>query len=510
VTATCLVAVLLVVGFTAAPTAAAEGTGVSFDGDGVSVDVGDDVSVDAGGDGVDVEEDVQADEEEPDTEVQTPDAEQTAATVTDDDDDDGEEESDNEFPEEVCTDVPEEANGEVPYSELPWVSDLPEEAQPPGVPTDIVTPEAVAGIAVGATPNQCEVQDPNDPSYDPRDGEAGLSGDITVSRLGEYEGGGVALVFYEATVDDSNDGPGVAGYVGGLGTSEFGDADAEVMVNDGEKDYGVAPRVRYQDNGTTYYAENDVRALNSRLGVEVDCNGEECQPGTRGLPQFVEAPAIPAPTGDDGEEESDNEFPEEVCTDVPEEANGEVPYSELPWVSDLPEEAQPPGVPTDIVTPEAVAGIAVGATPNQCEVQDPNDPSYDPRDGEAGLSGDITVSRLGEYEGGGVALVFYEATVDDSNDGPGVAGYVGGLGTSEFGDADAEVMVNDGEKDYGVAPRVRYQDNGTTYYAENDVRALNSRLGVEVDCNGEECQPGTRGLPQFVEAPAIPAPTSED
>jgi len=292
-----LVAVLLVVGFTAAPTAAAEGTGVSFDGDGVSVGVGDDVAVDAGGDGVDVEEDVEADEEEPDTEVQTPDAEQTAATVTDDDDDD--EESDNELPEEVCTDVPEEANGEVPYSELPWVSDLPEEAQPPGVPTDIITPEAVAGIAVGATPNQCEVQDPNDPSYDPREGDVDPNADYNVARSGEHEDGAVALVFYEATIDDSNDGPGVAGYVGGLGTSEFGDADAEVMLNDGEKDYGVAPRVRYQDNGTTYYAENDVRALNSRLGVEVDCDGEECQPGTRGLPQFVEAPAIPAPTSED-------------------------------------------------------------------------------------------------------------------------------------------------------------------------------------------------------------------
>ena len=108
----------------------------------------------------------------------------------------------------------------------------------------------------------------------------------------------VGVVVFDVTANESGEGPAVSGVVGGLATSEFGDADAELTVNDGEKDYTVDPRVRYHDGGSTAMAETNVELLGTRLGVVMDCDGEECQPGTRGLPQFKKPPAIPAPTGE--------------------------------------------------------------------------------------------------------------------------------------------------------------------------------------------------------------------
>jgi hypothetical protein len=493
----CSVAILLTVGFTAVPAAAADGTGVSISGDGISITVGDDVSVDADDEGVDVEaETPPADDPSTDN---APDGD-SPSLESDNDSDEG---SDDPFPEEVCTDFGDRIDGNTPYEELPWFDDLPEETQPPGVPTDIVTPRAIAGILFGATPNQCDVQDPNDPSYDPREDDVDPNADADVVKVSQRDGGPFAVVTYEATLNSSGDGPGVAGVLYPGVNSEYGDSGADVVVNDGDKDYAVEPRVRYWDGGQTFYAENDVRLLNKRLGVEVDCDGSECQPGTRGLPEFVGLPAVPAPT-EGGDDDGDG-----FCTDFAGEIDGNTPYEELPWFDDLPEETQPPGVPTDIVTPRAIAGILFGATPNQCDVQDPNDPSYDPREDDVDPNADADVVKVSQRDGGPFAVVTYEATLNSSGDGPGVAGVLYPGVNSEYGDSGADVVVNDGDKDYAVEPRVRYWDGGQTFYAENDVRLLNKRLGVEVDCDGSECQPGTRGLPEFADYPAIPAPTGE-
>jgi hypothetical protein len=186
----------------------------------------------------------------------------------------------------------------VPFEQVPWFDDLPEQAQPPGVPTNLITPEVAAAIAFGATPNQCEVQDPNDPSVDPQNPPSDPGASATPQRYGQFRDGAVGVVVFDVTANESGEGPAVSGVVGGLATSEFGDADAELTVNDGEKDYTVDPRVRYHDGGSTAMAETNVELLGTRLGVVMDCDGEECQPGTRGLPQFKKPPAIPAPTGE--------------------------------------------------------------------------------------------------------------------------------------------------------------------------------------------------------------------
>ncbi|MFT4905264.1 MAG: hypothetical protein ACI8UR_001838 [Natronomonas sp.] len=519
---------MMVVGFTAAPVAAAD-DGVSIEDDGISIGVGGDdgisvgagsddgVSVDAGGDdGVSVgagDDGVSVDAGgDDDVSVDAPGVSVDAGTDT------GAVENDSEtpvnysdipleeLPVDLCRDVLGDVQETVPLGQLPGLGDLPSALQPPGVPTDLLTPEAVVGIVFGAVPNQCEVQDPYDPSVDPTDPPRDPGVDVTVARAGQYRDGAVALVYYDVTLNESGEGPGVSGKIGTLATSSAGDVDLTLTVNDGEKDYTVDPRVRYWDDGTAYI-ETNIGLLGSRLGVVVECNGQECQPGTRGLPQLVELPAIPAPTSqDDSGSDNGQTFPSELCTDVGELVMNNVPLGQVPWFDALPSSLQPPGVPTDLITPESVAAIAFGAVPNQCEVQDPNDPSVDPTDPPRDPGVDVTVARAGQYRDGAVALVYYDVTLNESGEGPGVSGKIGTLATSSAGDVDLTLTVNDGEKDYTVDPRVRYWDDGTAYI-ETNIGLLGSRLGIVVECNGQECQPGTRGLPQLVELPAIPAPT---
>jgi len=211
------------------------------------------------------------------------------------------------FPDEICTDLLAMVDEEAPYDQVIWVSDLPEDAQPPGVPWDVITPEAIGGIVVGATPNQCEVQDPNDPTYDPREDNVDPDGNADVQEDGE----GKVLVIVNGTLNKSGEGPGVTGEAD-LDIGENGSLDPDASLNDGEKDYRVDPGLQYWNDGTTYF-ETDVYVFEKSFGAEKDCFGEECNIGTRGLPEFADYPSVPAPSDrerpDDGndEEESDDE-----------------------------------------------------------------------------------------------------------------------------------------------------------------------------------------------------------
>ncbi|WP_255148746.1 hypothetical protein [Halorarius halobius] len=54
---------------------------------------------------------------------------------------------------------------DLPLDSVPGPGDLP--VSPPGVPTDLLTPSAVAGLAFGTAPKPCTVYDPHDPFVDP-------------------------------------------------------------------------------------------------------------------------------------------------------------------------------------------------------------------------------------------------------------------------------------------------------------------------------------------------------
>lgn len=201
------------------------------------------------------------------------------------------------------------------------------------------------------------------------------------------------------------------------------------------------------------------------------------------------------------EVEAGASLPESRCTDVPGRVNENVPYEDVPYQDDLPEEAPRPIPP--FITPRSVGNIVVGVVPNQCEIQDPNDPSVDPTDPPTDPEADVTVARFGEYEDGGVFLVYYRASLNGS-DGPGVSGYAGGIAYSTAAKTDHRVAASDGEKEYFVSPRV----DGDTSTAEAAVTPGTPFLQVtaEVDCSGGECQPGTEGVPEPGPYPSVPAP----
>lgn len=205
--------------------------------------------------------------------------------------------------------------------------------------------------------------------------------------------------------------------------------------------------------------------------------------------------------------EESGPFPEEVCTDLLGMIHDEAPYDMLVWVDDLPSEAQPPGVPWSVITPKSIAGILVGATPNQCEIQDPNDPSFDPiQDDDDNLApdGDGDVQQ-GED---GRVLFIVNGTLDNTSEGPSVDG-TAGLDLAENGTLDPDATLNDGEKDYGVDPQLKYWSDGTTYF-DTDVFVFGTRLGTVMDCTGPECTFSTRGLPNFVEYPSLPSHSDSD
>jgi hypothetical protein len=198
-------------------------------------------------------------------------------------------------PDGTCRDVPKEANGEVPYEDLPSRDDLPEEA--PGTPIPpFVTPEAIAGIIVGAAPNQCDIQDPNDPSVDPNDPPSEPSVSVIVYRSGQYKDGAVLLVYYEATLNRSGDGPGVSGFAGGIAHSDDAGTNPSVNVNDGEKNYAVDPRYRADDS--TSDGSVEVSAPFGTVGANLDCSSGECRVTPQGVIEPPENPAIPAPIWD--------------------------------------------------------------------------------------------------------------------------------------------------------------------------------------------------------------------
>lgn len=238
----------------------------------------------------------------------------------------------------------------------------------------------------------------------------------------------------------------------------------------------------------------------------------------------LDGPDIGQQTTDLGPNTQANEsgpFPEEICTDLLAMAHEEMPYDQIIWVDDLPEsvprdipgkdqlpeEVRPPGIPWSVITPSAIGGIIVGATPSHCEVQNPNDLSYNPiQDNEDNLDpdagGDVQPGETGE------ALVIVNGTLDQTSQGPsGVA--EADLELTENGTIDPNARLNDGEKDYGVDPGLQYWSDGTTFF-ETDVYVFGTRVGVENDCFGEECNTRLRGLPTFFDLPALPSHTDRE
>ena len=201
-------------------------------------------------------------------------------------------------PEETCTNVPERANENVPYEELPSQDDLPEDAPNPVPP--FITPRGVTNLIIGVAPNQCEVVDPDDPAVEPSNPPDDPAYDVIVFRNDPYKDGRVVRVYYRVTLDEEDDGPEVYGFAGGLVYSGDAGTNPSATYDDGSgKQYSTDPMVRGDDS--TADGEANVAAPFGSVGGTVDCSGGECQPSTSGIPSATEYPAVPAPVWD-GEE----------------------------------------------------------------------------------------------------------------------------------------------------------------------------------------------------------------
>ncbi len=195
-------------------------------------------------------------------------------------------------PEQTCTNVPKTANENVPYGQAPSpTEELPEQVPNPVPP--FIGPESATNLAIGALPTQCEIQDPNDPSIDPTNPPSDPNADYSVLRAGQYQDGGAVWITYRATLNQSGEGPSVSGSLGGVASSGVVDGDPSVTLNDGAQEYTVDPH--FDGDTSTADGSLTVDAPFGGAGGSVDCSGGECQPGSSGIPTFREYPAVPAP-----------------------------------------------------------------------------------------------------------------------------------------------------------------------------------------------------------------------
>jgi hypothetical protein len=223
--------------------------------------------------------------------------------------------------------------------------------------------------------------------------------------------------------------------------------------------------------------------------TEFDSSSDDIPQELRVLDQILENAEINQ-TGPEDVPIGDENAQVNVCEPLDVESS-DLPAEALPSIQDLPKEAVPSGVPTSILSNDAVLGIALGLIPAPCEVVTPNDPPVDPTDPPSEPAYDFDVQRFGQFQDGGVALITFDSTLNESGEGPGVSGMFGGLTTSEFGDVDGELVVNDGEKDYGVDPRFQYEND--SFSGEAALLIFGKQAGVAGECNNLQEASGALG-----------------
>ena len=333
-----LLAIGMFTGMSVAPVAAAgDGLDLGDDGisvggeDGVEVGTDDGVNVSAGGDeGVEVGADtdgvdasVAGEDVGTDDAVSEADAAGNEAAATDADTPDavdgvgaGEGLNATEVTGLRVCDLSRTSNDDLPTGALPGLDSIPADVAPSAVPTNLLTTEAVAGIALGAVPNGCEVVDPEDPQLDPTDPPTDPDQSVTVARSGRYKDGVVGLVYYDATLDGSGDGPAVDATPGYLVTSDIQALKAEYVLRAGESEYGTDSLVRR--DGDDVRLKGVAILVGGRGGVDAECDdlrefdgdlSEEnladlgpCEYELVGLPEFVTVADVVEALSEAGEE----------------------------------------------------------------------------------------------------------------------------------------------------------------------------------------------------------------
>ncbi len=270
-----------------------------------------------------------------------------------------------------------------------------------------------------------------------------------------------------------------------------------------------------------------------RLGGGINCNGEECQVGTAGIYEQI----------------PDNQFTQTLRNNYPFpqtiDQSGvvapcnkpvgpdDLPTEQLPGLSDLPKGTLP-GVPTSLLTNDAVLGLAFGATPAPCEVTQPVlDPVANPANepGQASPTFDVGDGAM-STDNGFSAVRFFEV-------GPG-----GNLGTADGvyavvlnedkQDAVYEMDISNSEYQYVlIDTRGTREGNVTSGELETSLRedylglatdfengpgqgefsggvapsvVQKQIIKLELQCDASGCQPSYSGLPSLGALPELPNP----
>ena len=227
---------------------------------------------------------------------------------------------------------------------------------------------------------------------------ATVGGDDAVAAEAGTDGAGAQVGGVEASDDGVSVGDREVSPDTGGGDLPLPD-DAGDIGGDGENPVG--------DSGSLPLPE-DAGDIGSGDGVptdptEFDSSSDDIPQELRVLEQILENAEINQ-TGPEDVPIGDENAQVNVCEPLDVESS-DLPAEALPSIQDLPKEAVPSGVPTSILSNDAVLGIALGLVPAPCDIQTPNDPSVDPTDPPSDPGYDFDVQRFGQFQDGGVALI---------------------------------------------------------------------------------------------------------
>lgn len=278
--------------------------------------------------------------------------------------------------------------------------------------------------------------------------------------------------------------------------------------------------------------------LPERLGGGIKCNDDRCVAGTSGINETIPSNNITDPI------KAEYPFPlkwDNSGTVLPcgkPVTAEDLPTGLLPGLSDLPNTGA--GLPTSILTNEAVLGLALGVVPAPCDVSDPLadpvvNPAVEPGEYDGPPTLDLTQGSF-DTENGLDILRVYEIGLGDG------AGTTEGISLLKLQQDEQRILqeleIYDSEYDYllvstdgkqsnrtvtgGLESSIRDGYVGLDSDVENELGTGNVTAGltasvvgneatVSITCTPSGCQPDYEGLPKLGDfPPELPNPLAGD
>jgi hypothetical protein len=275
-----------------------------------------------------------------------------------------------------------------------------------------------------------------------------------------------------------------------------------------------------------------------KLGGGIKCDGDRCVTDVSGINETLPSNRVTDPIKQNYPFPRTTDTTGTVLPCSKPVTPDDLPTEELPGLSDLPNTGA--GLPTSLLTNEAVLSLAFGVTPTPCEVSDPiadpiANPAVEPGEYEGSPTVDLNQGSF-STDNGLTALRAYEL-------GPGNgAGTADGLSFVKVQQDEQRTIqrldVSDSEYEYLLITTRGEQENETVAgefdsslrdgYAgvggdlENElgtgnatagltVSVVGNEAGASISCTPSGCKPGYEGLPKFGDfPPELPNPLAGD